>query len=359
MKRSYTGFVKVLSALLLLQGNPAASAEIMIPEIPPDLITDLPPDVRDEIDVGDFVAGNVITDADTVQTQVQPVVSAVRERLRNVFRVFARPARGGGAAAEDDFPQSVWVSYNKTDFENTFSRTRFEGTSDLTMLGYDVGFAEDHVLGFALGNEKTEIDTFFNGGGVETEGVTAMLYYGWLFADNWSLDAGFGRTELDTEQFRVLPEFLSGTTVTSETSAERSFSALNLNGFWTLGDFSLGARLGYLSTKNERDGYTESDGTVLEREVLEFKQTHIGADIAYGIRSQPYLGVTLMKDSSSDRLVFPSGEQPSNDEDSLQLAAGWRYYGENTSVTLEWNRREGKDQYLEDALWFTLRYTSE
>jgi hypothetical protein len=251
------------------------------------------------------------------------------------------------------------VNYSKTDFENTFSRTRFEGASDLTMLGYDVGFAGGHVLGLALGSEKTEIDTFFNSGGVETEGVTAMLYYGWLFADNWSLDAGFGRTELDTEQFRVLPEFLSGTTVTSETSSERSFSALNLNGFWTLGDFSLGARLGYLSSENEQDGYTESDGTVQEGQALELKQTHIGADIAYGSRSQPYLGVTLMKDSSSDRLVFPSGEQPANDEDSLQLAAGWRYYGENASVTLEWSKREGKDQYLEEALWFMLRYTAE
>lgn len=365
MRFSSRNLAKVLSALCLLQGSNVASAAVIVPEIPPDLVPEspngLPLPGLEGLEVEDIVPGSLITDVDTVETQVQPVVSGIQQHLRNVFRAFAAP-QGGGASAEDGLAHSFWVNYNSTDFENTFSRTRFDGAGDLMMLGYDLAFAENHVLGVALGSEKTEIDTQFNNGGLETEGSTITPYYGWLFSDNWSVDLAFGRTDLDTDQFRVLPEGLgplSGTRVTSSASAERSFTTVNLNGFWTIGDFSLGSRLGYLSTKNEQDAYTESDGSEVAAGSLELKQTQLGADIAYGGRSQPYLGLTLMKDSSSERLVFPSGEQPAADDESLQLAAGWRYYGESFSATLEWNKRDGKEQYEEDALWFMLRYSAQ
>ncbi|HEX5054958.1 MAG TPA: autotransporter outer membrane beta-barrel domain-containing protein [Gammaproteobacteria bacterium] len=360
MTFSLRNLLKLLSTLYLLQGIPAWAGLISIPEIPVDILPSDAPAIPG-VDAEDFIAGTVVTDVDTVEAQVQPVSSAVSEHLHNIFRFQAAPVQGDGAGAGEP-GQSFWLNYNSTDFENTFERTAFDGSSELALLGYDLALTENHLVGLAIGSESTEIDTAFNNGEMETEGLTVTPYYGWLISDNWSFDLSFGYSELDTDQFRVVPEglgTLSGTTITSGTSSERSFATANLNGFWTLGDFSFSSRLGYLSMRNDQDAYIESDGTEVPSASLEFEQTYIGADVAWGRRSQPFLGVTMMKDSSSDKVVFASGEQPSDDADSLQLAAGWRYYGDSVSAMLEWSKRDGKEEYLEDGLWFILRFNSQ
>ncbi len=311
--------------------------------------------------IEDLVPGQIVTDLDTIEVQVQPLTSSISAHLRSVFWTFSRPPHGG-SAGDDDYYQGIWLNGSSTDFENTFARTAFEGSSDLHMLGYDLGIFEDHLVGVAIGSEKTDIDTSFNEGKVQTEGSTVALYYGWLISDRWSLDVSMGRSDLDTEQFRTVPEGMAppGTRVTGETSTERSFTSANFNGFWTLWRLSLGARLGYFGTRHDQDAYIESDDTAVDGSILEYEQAYIGGDVAYGERSQPFLGVTLLKDLSSEPLQFPSGEQPVNDEDSLQLVAGWRYYGENgVSTILEWNKRDGKDDYLEDLISFTLRFDSK
>lgn len=363
MKHLHRHFLKILLGLWLLQSGTAV-AEVIIPDlIPPDLVPELPglPD-QETIETEDFVSGSLITDADTVESQVQPVITAVNKHLRNIFRIFALPARGDGAGDEDRF-QGVWTSYNRMEFENTFSRTAFEAVSDLLLVGYDAAIAENHLVGIAVGTESTEIDTFFNEGGIETEGLTFAPYYGWMMSDSFSLDVSLGYSDLDTDQFRTLPQNLgpplAGTRVSSRYSSERRFTTANLNGFWGFGDFSFGARVGHLSVESEQDAYEENDGTVYAAGSLEFAQSYIGGDISYGIRSQPFFGVTLMKDSSSENVVFPSGEQPADDASSMQLVAGWRYYGDRVSAALEFSKRDGKEQYLEDSVSFTLRFNSE
>jgi hypothetical protein len=344
-----------LFSLGLLQCSTVAWAEIIIPDNP--LLGEL---LGLGVVTEDLVPGQIITDVDTVEAQVQPLTSTLSAHLRSVFWSFSLPPLGGGAGDDEPY-QGVWFSSNGTDFENTFSRTEFEGTSDLRMLGYDLGIFENHLVGIAIGTETTEIDTAFNDGSLDTEGNTVAAYYGWLISDHWSLDVNLGRSGLDTEQLRTPPPLApSVEIVNSEYSTERAFASANFNSFWTLWRLNLGGRVGYLTTRQEQDAYIESDLTAVEASILEYEQAYIAGDVAYGQRSQPYLGVTLMKDLNSELLVFPSGEQPANDEESLQLAAGWRYYGENgLSVILEWNKRDGKDEYLEDSISFTLRFDAQ
>lgn len=351
MKPLYRHFVKALLALLLCYaGN--ASAFTLIP---------LP-------DEEDLAPSNTVTDADTLETQVQPVTSAVGTHLQGVFRGLVLP-EGGGAGAGDSGFQGVWVNSSYTRFENSFTRTRFDGASELLLAGFDFSLSENFLYGLALGSERGDIDTTFNMGNQETKGAMITPYLGWLISDNWSFDLSLGSSDIDTQQFRTeivttidasapptllitqLPE-----TVRSKFSSKRDFTAANINGFWANGDWHFGARLGYVSVTNKQDRYTETDDTVVEAAKFELKQTQFGGDIGYGSQSQVYLGAVMMRDSSSETVEFTSGEQPPDDADSLLISAGWRYYGKDgVSALLELNTRDGKEKYSEDTVLFTLR----
>jgi hypothetical protein len=251
------------------------------------------------------------------------------------------------------------------------------------LVGFDFTVAEHHLLGIALSTEKSDIDTTFNNGNQEIKGTTIAPYYGWSISDHWSLDISVGHSELDVDQFRIplldtvtvtvvpgpiaSPDDLivlglapAGVPIRSSTSSERDFSMLNVNGFWTVGDWSLGARAGYISTENTQDRYTESGGSAgfsVPADTIELKQTQLGGDIAFGGVSLVFLSGVLVKESDSVELSLGAGEQPANDDDSLLITAGWRYYGEDgVSAVLEWNTREGKEDYAEKSVSFTLRF---
>jgi hypothetical protein len=337
---------KLLPALALLQASGTASAFTII-----------------ELGIVESVAGNLVTDAGTLETQVQPVTTALGTHLQSVFRSFAAP-RGGSAGAGDSGFQSAWVNSSYTSFENTFFRTDFDGSMHLLMLGFDYSLTENVLLGLAVSSEQGDIDTNFNFGNQETDGTTVAPYFGWLISDNWSVDLSLGLTDTDIDQSRttsslniVPPDFeIVLSQITSSPTSERDFKNLNLNGFWTAGNWNYGVRAGYLSINSDQDAYTESDDTDVDASSVELKQTQVGGDIAYGAESQLFLSAVMVSDSSSDGIEFEDGEQPSDDDDSILVGLGWRYYGEaGISTVVELNTREGKDDYKEESISFTLR----
>jgi hypothetical protein len=317
-----------------------------------------------------FLPGTEVTEQAALDTQVQPVTSALSGHFRSIFRNHAA-SKGGGAAAGDNGP-GVWANSSFTDFKNTFALQAFDGTSHSLLLGIDFSIDENHLLGIALGSEATDIDTTFNLGNQETKSKTLVPYYAWLISDNYSIDLSMGSSDLDTDQHRVLPFTVvppSGaptfvptpSPITSSVSGERRFSAFNLNAFWTLGSWNLGGRIGYQTTTSDRDAYTESDGTEVGSGSIDLKQNFIGGDIAYILGAiEPFIGVMLQKDSMDEEEVevLPGFEltQPPEDDESKLLSAGFRYYGEEgLSAILEWNGHDDKKNYSDGSISFTLR----
>jgi hypothetical protein len=342
---------KALFGLMLLHASNAIA------------FTLIPPPLEEEL-----IPGITVTDAGILDTQVQPVTSALGSHLQGVFRGLLIP-RGGAAGAGDSGFQGIWVNSSYTEFENSFSRTRFDGNTHMLLAGLDFSLSEKIIYGLVLGTERGDIDTTFNRGNLETDGSIIAPYLGWLISDNWSLDLSLGRNDLDIDQFRTEivttfdtsspPAVLITQTpevVSSSPTSERGFENVNINGFWATGNWNFGARVGYLSASNDQDSYVESNGDVIEATKFELEQTQIGADIAYGSASQVFLSAAMLKDSSSETVEFSSGEQPSDDDSSLLVALGWRYYGEDgVSAVFELNTRDGKDDYSENSASFTLR----
>jgi hypothetical protein len=341
---------KLMSVLALLPSNALA-------------FTLIPPPLEEEL-----IPSITVTDAGILDTQVQPVTSALGSHLQGVFRGLLLP-KGGAAGAGDSGFHGIWVNSSYTEFENSFARTRFDGNTHMLLAGFDFTLSENIIYGLVLGTERGDIDTTFNRGNLESDGSIIAPYLGWLISDNWSLDLSLGKNDLDIDQFRTeivttfdtssppavlitqVPEI-----VRSSLTSERGFENVNVNGFWTSGSWNFGARLGYLSASNEQDSYVESNGSEVEASEFELKQTQIGGDIAYGSASQVFLSAVMLKDSSSETVEFSDGEQPSDDDDSLLIGLGWRYYGEDgVSAVFELNSRDGKDDYSENSASFTLR----
>ena len=76
----------------------------------------------------------------------------------------------------------------------------------------------------AAGYENNDADTTFNSSNSDTKGFTIVTYLGAVISDSLSADFAYGRSFLDTDQFRTA----AGTQITSSFEGDRRFAAGNL-----------------------------------------------------------------------------------------------------------------------------------
>ena len=259
-----------------------------------------------------------------------------------------------------------WGSYSRTDFENTFASFASEGDRDSVLVGVDYRpknkgpFGLDMVFGLALGYENSDIDTRFNRGQLETDGITLAPYIGIALGDVWSVDASAGYSSLDNDQFRLDP--VSGTRITSTPDSNRRFAQGNLNALFQFNQFLVGGRAGILWARSETDGFIESDGTVVGDTRSRVVQVHLGGDIAYpyqdsrGNTWEPYVSGAYERDISFEKIRLAIGPQPSTDSDNFVLGLGLRFYGaKNLSGGIEWRSQLGRDEFDESVFSANMR----
>ena len=222
----------------------------------------------------------------------------------------------------------AWASYNFSDIENDFSSTAFQSTTHTAILGIDFSPNDSLVVGVALAYEYSDTDTSFNGGELESQGVTVAPYLGILFNEYWSLDASFGLSYIDNDQFRTDPDTLQR--IYSDPSSDRFFAAFNFNGITYMGNWVIGGRIGYLFGKNITEEFTESDNTIVGEARSKIGQIRIGTDLAYSFRNwEPFVSATYQFDSQFDKISTIDGPQPANDRDDLLLGTGFRYFNKH------------------------------
>ena len=152
---------------------------------------------------------------------------------------------------------SVWGGYTYSDFESV-TRAPYEARLNNFVIGADTLFTDQFLFGMFASYESLDVDTTFNGGGQDVDGITAGPYLAYLFNDTFSADLTLGYTHLNTDQDRIDPA--NGSTLTVEFGADRAFVVMNFNAVHYLGDVVLGGRVGYLYVREEQDGYTETGG---------------------------------------------------------------------------------------------------
>ena len=186
----------------------------------------------------------------------------------------------------------MWGSYSYNDFDSDFSLLGvplgYEADQHSGLGGIDRLFHGRYLLGLSFGYSNLDTKTRFNGGGQESDGYTIAPYAAVLLNEVFSVDLSGGYAWLDYDQNRI--SFVDGTGISSSFDGERWFIATNLNAVKVVDKFVFGAKLGYLHTSEEQDGYTEVGSaasgaagalrTIGQRDI-KLTQGVVGAEIAY------------------------------------------------------------------------------
>lgn len=353
MKAVYQHSIKAILGILLLQCSSTALAfTIIAPQ-------------------AELAPSSSLTDSATLNTQIQPVVGAIKAHLYDARRkkksksmaqhgnvLLAANGDVDSMMFSNDDPhggvQSLWINSTFTSLKNDFSRTRFSGNSHMLLAGFDYTLSDTYIFGVAFSHETSNIDTRFNGGNEQIDGFNISPYFAFLFSDSWSVDLSIGYGKFDTDQYRTLTVLVPR--VDSDVSSTRSFVSTNLTNVVASGSWSLTSSLGYLVAKNKQEDYFESDSTFVAGLDLDIKQWNFAGEVAYNHRdSESYLGLIYEKDTDLDEVKFVIGEQPANDDDSVLLTAGWRYYGKDLTANFEFNSRVGRDELSDNGISTTLR----
>ena len=333
---------------------------------------------------------NTVTDATTLQTQIQPIAGAIRaqilshrrpkssQRVTQAGRLLAANAHGnslsdvnylaaagtgsasGGGAGD---VESLWISATTNSLENDFSRTAFYGATHNLLAGFDVTRSDKYILGIAFGHEASNYTTTFNAGNEKTRGFNVNPYFAYLLSDTWSLDLIVGYGQFDTRQSRTVaainpfpPPILVALPVNSEFSSERGFVSTNLTNVSAWGNWRLTSSLGLLATRRESDAYAESDGTAVAASKQSVEQWTLLGEAAYGRgASETYLGLMYERAQDPPEIQFATGEQPANDPDSVLLTAGWRYFGKGLTANFVFSSRLAQDQVSEYGFAMMIR----
>jgi len=285
------------------------------------------------------------------------VADALRGTLPGARRLnagFLLESPTGRAAGEGFESLAVWGSLSRSDFEDSFAATAYDGDRLNLLAGVDLSPWENVVVGVALGYESSDVTTTFNSGEQDTDGWTIAPYGGAVLGERWSIDGSIGYSNVSTDQFRTT----AGTRVTSEVDGERFFASFNLSGVYAWEDWVVTPSLGWTLARGFDDGFTESDGTVHSNRVTRLEQWRIGAEAAYAYGDfEPYARATYERDYAFTKVRTAAGAQPANDNDDILFAAGLRYFGsQGLSGSFEWNRRLGRSDFDEDLFSLTVRY---
>ena len=366
---------RILGCALLLYGSAAPAFT---------LIT-LPPATQEQ-----GSSSNTITDATTLETQVQPIAGTIRaqllshlrprakgpERVTQVGRVLAANAYassrsdvdylaaapsgssgGGNGSGGGGDSESWWISGATNSLENTFSRTAFYGATHNLLVGFDLTRSDKYVFGVSVGQEASNYVTTFNTGNEKTRGFNINPYFAWLLSDSWSVDLIAGYGDFNTKQSRMavaLPGIL--VPVDSEFDSKRGFVSTNLTNVSTWGNWKLTGSLGYLGTRREQDAYVETDGTSVASSKQTAKQWNLLGEAAYGRgNSEAFFGAMYENTKDPQKVVFTTGEQPANDPDSVLLTAGWRHFGKGLTANFVFSSRVAQEQVKEYGFSMMLR----
>ncbi|MDH5219603.1 MAG: autotransporter outer membrane beta-barrel domain-containing protein [Betaproteobacteria bacterium] len=326
-----------------------------------------------------------ITEATTLEAQVQPIASTIRMQMlsqrrgkksdkvtqagrllaandradsRTDFNYLAQASGSSGATGGlGGDSSSLWISTTYNSLENEFWRTSFYGTTQNVLAGFDFTRSDRYILGVALGYEASNYVTNFNIGNEKTRGYNLSPYLAILLSDTWSIDLSLGYGQLNTRQSRTLGTGPFTTiAVDSAFDSTRGFASLNLTNVSALGNWKLTTSLGALATRREQDAYTESIGTTVASSKQTVEQWNLLGEAAYGTgASETFFGAMYENTRDPLKVEFATGEQPANDPDSVLLTAGWRHFGKGLTASFLFSSRVAQEQVKEWGVGMTLR----
>ena len=233
-----------------------------------------------------------------------------------------RTALGGqtGQAAAAGAPRwNLWAAYSYVDVGYTFQPLQSGGHANLVLGGVDYMFSNNLIAGVAVTDERTRIDTAFNGGKISGNGNTVAPYLGWRINREWTLDAslGFGDTKLSSTDNSVAGG------ITGSNKVSRSMGTLGLAYNMAMGQWLLTGKGSLLAVENRFSSFTLSNNTFVNGSTVRTTQARLGGQAAYNAGNiVPFVGLTYIYDLERTEQGAIGGQSAANDRDGWQIRAG-------------------------------------
>lgn len=252
----------------------------------------------------------------------------------------------GKSAGGGERRVGVWTNVAYSDIEDDLSSTAYDGNVFSLLVGADYQVSDRFLVGLAIGYENIDVDTTFNRGDIEADGVTVAPYAGYVINRYFTVDVSGGYTDSDTDLSRTSP--ISGSVITGQMDSSRWFVGGNLNAHYQVKRISLLGRAGLLYATETQDAFTESDTTFNPERDIDLGQLRIGAQIAYRMgKVQPYVTGTFEYDFNREKIVVGAGQaQPANDRSGFEVGGGVRFaLSDRVSGGIEGSTHVGRDDF--------------
>lgn len=163
----------------------------------------------------------------------------------------------------------LWAMVSTNWLGNFKSSTSFDGNIYTGMVGFDFKPMPRAVIGLAGGYQTMSLNTSYNNGYMNNQGLMLMPYASYALTENLILDASFGMTFLNNQTSRT--DLNKGLVVRGDYPSLRVLGTSNLTYYYLLDNWTFAVKGGVLLTNEHRRPYTEGDGS-----------SHVAADTFLG-----------------------------------------------------------------------------
>lgn len=256
-----------------------------------------------------------------------------------VTKLFAAGNRGSNAGAKDK-RFGIWLLGSYSDIESNKLDADFDGDIVNFVGGADYRLTNKIIAGVAVSYEAVDVDTGFNNGTFENDGIGITPYVVFALNKNITFDINGSWTTLNNDTTRA------NNTIIGSFDSDRYTAGANLTFSHSVKKFFMSATAGFLYIKEDQDGFTESNGTVVAANEISIGQGRIGATVGYNAgKWQPWVSLRAENEfwAPSD-VVSGNGNVIANDTFGLVVGAGVNFtFSDAVSGGVSFTTTEARD----------------
>lgn len=250
---------------------------------------------------------------------------------------------------------TVWGIGSYTSIDNNRNRTGDDSRYNGDVWGYNLGldrqFKPNLIGGVSLGYSDTNLTTTYNTGTYGETAWNVSPYVLYTPKENITVSGmvGYSKGDVDTTK--------TNQTITGSTDTKTVYASGNVTAkFKPIKDkpFDFTGKLAILIAHKSVAGYTESDGTVINKATSNTRQIKPGVEVTYvvdsaGTKIYPYAKVDYVHDFK---------DATNKDSGALNVGAGVRFASDKTgfSGALSAEKQYGRSDYSEHTITGLVAY---
>lgn len=245
----------------------------------------------------------------------------------------------------------IWINGAYSDIDYNEPGLRTDGDTKSVGLGIDYLVTDNIIVGIGATYEDTDLKLQDAFGKFERDGWTVSPYVAFRLGQYFTLTGTVGFSWLNAD-------VSTGAGGTGSFDSDRWYASAMLNFNYPVGQWRLGASVGYLYIDEEDDGYTTSNGTVIAKDTRNIGQGRAGVSVGYNFGGiTPYLMGRVEHEFETTDTVFVGTRAVKPDRTGFVVGAGLAFNYGAFSGGLQLTSTEGRENLDVYTISGTVRVT--